>query len=145
MDDLLNTLQKAGSSKKSIRIPAEHKLKRWENSYFSQYIIGLVQILNNSKVDKERRQLAGLQAKNLVGGGKTKKSQDILTKRYFELSLKIRQHLRDTIAPVLGSDLSEARKTAALIVAKMAKIELPQNLWPELMPTCCFGKNKNLG
>jgi len=134
MEQLKKTLDSAGSSERSIRKPAEEQLKKWENNHFGQYLIGLCQVLGDPNNPKQIRQLAGLQVGQLVGGGRTKESQDVLTKRYFNLSLETRATIRASVTPVLGSDLPEARKTAAIIVAKIAAVELPKGLWSDLIP-----------
>jgi len=133
MDQLLQTLECGRSSDPNVRRPAEEKLKHWEMNHFGDYLLGLCLILNNKEVQGEIRQLAGLQVKILVGGGKTAESQAILKARYFELSPETRKNLRETVIPCLGTDIPECRKVAAQVVARIASVELPRGLWNDLI------------
>jgi len=144
MDDLLKTLQAASSHETNIRVPAERMLKSWEENFFGDYIIGLCTVLKSTDVDQNIRVLAGLQVKNLVGGGRTQETQATLTRRYFALSEDVRANVRNEAVSVLAANLPDARRVAAQIVAKIAVIELPQGMWPELvdmLTTATMGDN----
>lgn len=48
-------------------------------------------------------------------------------------------HASVQLLQTLGSPVPEARHTSAQVVAKVAKIELPSNLWPTLVDTLLKG------
>ena len=96
-EELLKALHDASSSNPNLHRPATDLLKSWETNHFGQYLIGLCQVLQDPNVDPHVRQLAGLQIKVCVGGGRTEETQDALTKRYMGLSQETRTHLRDAV------------------------------------------------
>lgn len=95
--ELLKALHDASSSNPNLHRPATDLLKSWETNHFGQYLIGLCQVLQDVNVDPHVRQLAGLQIKVCVGGGRTEETQDAMTKRYMGLSQETRTHLRDAV------------------------------------------------
>lgn len=45
----------------------------------------------------------------------------------------VRLPVKRAVLSTLASDLREARGVAALVIAKIAAIEVPHNMWPELV------------
>lgn len=41
--------------------------------------------------------------------------------------------IKQAVLTTLGAPLREARSTAAMVVAKIAAIDIPQGLWPDLV------------
>jgi importin subunit beta-1 len=57
----------------------------------------------------------------------------VLQQRWMMLPEAVRLPVKRAILSTLASDLREARGVAALVVSKIAAIEVPHNMWPELV------------
>lgn len=55
-----------------------------------------------------------------------------LVKKWLSLDVNVKQQIKLGILKTLGSP-SDARHTAAQVISKVALIELPKNMWPELV------------
>ena len=51
------------------------------------------------------------------------------------MSDPVKQRIRTELLSTLGSSSTEVRRTVALVIAKLAAIEIPRNAWPDLIPT----------
>jgi len=79
----------------------------------------------------DNRQIAGLVLKNTLVG---KSEGGGVMSRWQLIDQNERVKIRQAVLMVMGSQFPDARKVAALIVAKIAGIELPHGQWQDLVP-----------
>lgn len=125
-------LQHAQSADAALRTQAELQLSRYQQEDYSGYIVALVSELANDSKPPETRQIAGLLLKNLLDATDTGIKEGMLAK-WAGVDNMIKTKIKQNLLPVLGAQAAPARHTAAIVIAKIAAIELPQNNWPELI------------
>lgn len=131
---LTQTLINASSHEQNVRMPAEAQLKELEEKQTAQYLIALCQDLLNDNIPEAVRQLAGLQLKNALYGKSEHESQRLALRWLSDtIPNEVRQNIKRMLVQTLGSTSKPVRSTAALVVAKIASIEVPKNLWPEII------------
>jgi len=80
----------------------------------------------------QTRTLAGIILKNSLSAKEdTRKTQQI--QRWLALDANVKGQIKAGLMKSLGSPVIEARHAAAQVIAKVAHVELPRNLWPELI------------
>jgi len=81
---------------------------------------------------KITRQLAGLMIKNCLEA-KDARLETERAKQWMGLPLKVRGSIKAGVVRGLNVALQEVRRACAQIIAQIARIELPQKQWPELI------------
>ena len=56
-----------------------------------------------------------------------------VAQRYLTLPEQVRNEVKNNVMTNLGNPLQQARSTSALVLGKIAAIELPRDMWPNLM------------
>lgn len=130
---LIKLLQDASSPNIQQRDPAEHQLKQYETDNFSHYLQSLTAILCDTQQPNEIRQLAGLLLKNTLAA-KTESQLQILAQRWCTLNDSIRIPIKNNIIQLLSDSNKNIRNTSALILSKIGSIEIPKQMWSELIP-----------
>ena len=87
------------------------------------YILELSKKLSDELEIKEIRQLSATLIKNII----TK--EPYINKYINEISLEMKELIKNNILSTLASPLIEIRKAAALTVAGICKIEIPLGQW----------------
>lgn len=134
MADLTKIINAALSKDSIVRRQAEAALEALMTSDLAGFLKNLCYELGEDSNPEENRHLAGLILKNTLGGEDKNATDGVTRKRWQSLTIDQRKVLRKEILKVLGSKYPIARKVAALIIAKIAAIELPLREWDELMP-----------
>ena len=62
--------------------------------------------------------------------------------RWLSLDPSVRAHTKQALLAGLGATELDIGHTAALVIAKLAAIEIPKSLWPELLPGLLEGAGK---
>ncbi len=57
-----------------------------------------------------------------------------LHRRWLQVADPVRIEIKHSVLSTLGSPVREGRSTAALVVGKLAAIEVPLKMWPDLVP-----------
>lgn len=131
--DLFAALSAAASHVQEQRVNAEQWLKNLEEQNLPSYLQALVQELGMPARPIETRQLAGLLLKNSLTARDLVQRQ-VLAERWLNLPPDVRVQVRGLVLRILEDEQREVRFTAALIVGKIAAIEVPAKAWPELIP-----------
>jgi len=134
MTDLTKIINAALSKDTIVRRQAEAALEGLMTSDLAGFLKNLCYELGEDSNPEENRHLAGLILKNTLCGEDKNATDGVTQKRWQSLGIEQRKDLRKEILKVLGSKYPIARKVAALIIAKIAAIELPLREWDELMP-----------
>lgn len=132
--NLSGILVHACSSDINLRNPAEKKLKQLEEQNLAAYLSGLCGELVDDSKAAPARQLAGLLLKNALVA---KEEQTRLHKaqRWLNLNEDVRRQIRAMLLQILSSSHKSVRSTASMVIAKVAAVEIPQNMWGELVDT----------
>ena len=137
-DNLITKLSNILNTDVTIRTSAENQIKLLASENLSQFLISISEILSDEKERKEIRQLSATLIKNMI-------SNVNYIQKYFEISPEIKQKIKNNILSTLASSIVEIRKAAALAVAGICKIELPNHQWNNIFDILCnTSQNENL-
>jgi len=134
MTNLTEIINAALSKETLVRRQAEAALEGLMTSDLAGFLKNLCYEISEDSNPKQNRHLAGLILKNTLCGEDKNATDGVTRKRWQSLGIEQRKELRKEILKVLGSKFPIARKVAALIIAKIAAIELPLREWDELLP-----------
>lgn len=130
--DLTPVLQHAQSADAGLRKQAELQLQAYQQQDYAGYLVALVSELANDNKPPETRQIAGLLLKNLMDATDAVLKEGMLT-RWANVDSAVKAKVKHLLLPVLGAQAAPARHTAAIVVAKIAAVELPLRNWPEVV------------
>jgi importin subunit beta-1 len=116
----------------SVRTAAEEQLRQFQEQNFPGFLASLSAELASAAKPPDSRRLAGLILKNALDA-KDDVRKRALHQRWTALDPALQQHVRDAALATLRSDVPEVRHTAAMVVAKIAAIDLPLKTWPALI------------
>ena len=137
-DLLTNYLSLILISDSNLRTEAENQIKSFASQNLSQFLLLISEKLSDESEKKEIRQLSATLIKNII-------SNSDYIQKYFEIPLDIIQKIKNNILSTLASSIIEIRKAAALAVAGICKIELPQKRWNNIFDILCStSQNENL-
>ena len=137
-ENLISKLSNILNADITIRTSAENQIKLLASENLSEFLISISEILSDEKERKEIRQLSATLIKNII-------SNVNYIQKYFEISSDTKQKIKNNILSTLASSILEIRKAAALAVAGICKIELPNNQWNNIFDILCnTSQNENL-
>jgi len=140
MADITALLLNAQSPDPNIRKQSEDAIQQFQvqdpGNFFLQFASEL------AKEDKpiEVRTLAGLLLKNALDA-KDEERKAKLVEQWKALDPQIRAQVKICILATLQSTVKQASHTSAQVVAKVAAIEIPLKVWPELIPALLQNMN----
>eukprot|EP00466_Bigelowiella_natans_P016435 jgi/Bigna1/47819/estExt_Genewise1.C_190028 len=132
MENLPKALLWAIGENQEQRVQAERELKKLEGLNIHAYMHGLCECMQNRKLPPNSRHLAGIQLKNTIDSRAEQKRQQ-LQQRWLNLPAPKRSDLRLKMLNALNLPEKPLWDIAAQVVAKVARIEIPRDLWPGLM------------
>ena len=109
----------------ALRTQSETHINLLASENLSQFLISISEKLSDETEQKEIRQLSSTLLKNII-------SNKNYIEEYFKISPEIKQKIKNNILSTLASSNIEIRKAAALAVAGICRIELPQNQWLDI-------------
>lgn len=112
---------------------AEGQLRALELSDLPTYLASLCIELGNPAKPVESRQLAGIQLKNALFSKDSQRNAE-LQARWLQVNDDVRRQIKHGILSTLASPVREGRLTAALVIGKLAAIEVPKKMWDDLVP-----------
>lgn len=131
-NQLTQILINATSTDLHTRQMAEGMLAEADKQNSAVFLQMLCAELANDEKPAQARKLAGLILKNaLTAKDEARRMQ--LFQKWLSLDASIKAQIKTTVLKTLGAAEKEARHTAAQVIAKIGLIELPRNLWPELI------------
>jgi importin subunit beta-1 len=95
-------------------------------------------VLSAEGVDTRIRQQAGLQCK-IHFTSNNEGEHDHKTEEWFKLAPSCRDTVKGNLLRTLNSSVQGARHIAAMNIAKLAAIEVPQKQWTDLFSMLCTG------
>ena len=131
--ELTQLLIDSQSSVHTVRRTAEQKLLAAEETSFAEYLKALAHELSSENRPSVVRQLAGIVLKNAISG--TEPLTDAKKReKWVQLPQDVLASIRSLVLSVLQSPCEEARSAACQVIAKVARLDLACNKWPELLP-----------
>lgn len=111
---------------------AQTQLEQAEAHNLTMFLAALANELADESKNPNGRALAGIMLKNrLDAKDPAKRAQ--YAQEWVNLDVNARNHIKANVMKTLTSPVAVSRNTASQACAKIAQIELPQNLWPELI------------
>ena len=133
--DIVTLLTNAMGADTNKRQQAQAVLEDAEQKQTDQYLVALCGVVSNSQNNPHIRVNAALQVKNALNA-QTDRGQEVKNARYLSISSDMRGQIKQQLLQSLhdmGAD--RVRRAAAQAVAKIGSIEIPENMWPELLNT----------
>ncbi|PNH00526.1 Importin subunit beta-1 [Tetrabaena socialis] len=132
--DLSAALASTFSHDAGIRQSAELHLDQLKQTNFPSYLASVTNELGNEERADDVRQAAGLQLKNAVDSKDAARRPE-LTAKWLATEAALKAHIRDVLLRCLHSPKSDVRKTVALVIAKIASIDVQAKDWLSLIPS----------
>lgn len=131
---LTSVLQSAQSPDATLRGQAEQHLQQLRENNHPQFIASLTEELCEESKPIDTRRLAGLILKNELDA-RDEARKNTLVQKWVELAVDFKSNIKGRLVHSLGSQVTDVGKVCAQVVAKIASIEIPRQLWPDLIPT----------
>jgi len=131
-NQLTQVLVNAQDPNPTVRQQAEKFLSDADKQNPALFLQMLCQELATEERPAITRRLAGLIIKNALTAKEEGRKQQ-LHQKWLSLEQNVRQQIKTAVTKTLMSPSADARKAASSVIAKIAVIELPQGLWPDLI------------
>ncbi|RKP15350.1 armadillo-type protein [Piptocephalis cylindrospora] len=135
---LSNTL----SPVQETRQNATQRLEQAAKENFPEFVSALSTVLSKEDAPESVRNAAGLVLKNTLSAQDYTRYEEQKA-RWFSLDPSLRSQAKAMTLQTLHSPVSSARRVAGQAVAEMARVELPENQWPELIPVLLANVNES--
>lgn len=129
--ELTALLQAAQSPDASVRQSAEQQLGQLQQQNYAPLLVALSAELADGSKPVDARRLAGLILKNSLDA-KEEGRKAALVAQWVAGDQAMRKQVKINLLATLGTQ-GDAGHTAALVIAKVAAIEVPRSEWPELI------------
>mmetsp|Transcript_14784 Transcript_14784/g.31758 ORF Transcript_14784/g.31758 Transcript_14784/m.31758 type:complete len:862 (-) Transcript_14784:329-2914(-) len=140
MADITGLLVSAQNPDPNIRKQAEDAIRGFQASDPGGFFFQFASELAKEDKPAEVRTLAGLLLKNALDA-KDEARKNELWETWKALDPQLKLQIKSLLLGTLHSPVKQASHTSAQVVAKVATIELPLALWPELVPTLLQNMN----
>lgn len=131
--DLTQVLLNCHNSVESVRKNAEQQLQVAQERNIGEYLTLLAEELFNESKPELSRQLAGLLLKNSVSGIEPR--IDIERRgMWISLPQSITSKIKALVLESILSPVASVRGASCQVIAKLGRVELPCQRWPELLP-----------
>jgi importin subunit beta-1 len=117
----------------AVRGQAEQQIAYFQEQNYPGFLGSLAYELANAEKPPESRRLAGIVLKNNLDA-KDDARKAALVARWEGVEPALRASIRGALLQALAMEPQEVRGTVALVIAKVAAIELPRREWGELIP-----------
>uniref|UniRef100_A0A7R9T9Y0 Importin N-terminal domain-containing protein n=1 Tax=Prasinoderma coloniale TaxID=156133 RepID=A0A7R9T9Y0_9VIRI len=139
--DVTAALRAAQDANIAVRQQAEATLKQFQETAYPQFMQTMCTHLAGEENPVETRQLAGLLLKNTLTA-KDEARRAEAQQKWSTLDQQGRTGVKQMMVTTLGSPNRPAASTAAQVVSKIAAIEFPHKMWPELVPNLLYNMNE---
>lgn len=131
-DQITQWLLDAQNPDPNVRNNSETQLNAFRDQDFPRYVYALSTELATPAKPLDARRLAGLLLKNSLDAKEDARKQDYYN-RWLNCDAAVKGQIRKQLLDTLQDPAVDAARTAALVIAKVAAIDLPKNMWPELI------------
>ncbi|OCL06030.1 importin subunit beta-1 [Glonium stellatum] len=133
--DVTQVLEGTLSPDATIRQNAELQLTQAAEADFAGYLTILAQELANEQAQSHIRTAAGLALKNAFSAREYARLRQVQERWLSQVDPSIKTQVKALALKTLSSNDSRAGHASAQFIASIAAIEIPRNMWPELMQT----------
>ena len=134
MSSVVELLLSLGNPDNVVQRNAEAVIYNARDENLGAFLSELVRIVRDEKINEIARQQALILLKNTVAfNARDEQNKKLLESRWNSIDLDTRANVRKEILNTLGSPTRGVRFIAALVVANLARLELPRQQWPELL------------
>lgn len=133
--DVNQVLEGTLSPEATIRQNAELQLTQAAEADFSGYLTILAQELANERAQSHTRTAAALALKNAFSAREHARLRQVQDRWLTQVDPNIKTQVKALALKTLSSNDSRAGHASAQFIASIAAIEIPRNMWPELMQT----------
>ncbi|OCK92253.1 importin subunit beta-1 [Cenococcum geophilum 1.58] len=133
--DVNQVLEGTLSPDATIRQNAELQLTQAAEADFSGYLTTLAQELANERAQSHIRTAAALALKNAFSAREHARLRQVQDRWLTQVDPNIKTQVKALALKTLSSNDSRAGHASAQFIASIAAIEIPRNIWPELMQT----------
>ncbi|KAL3630714.1 Importin subunit beta-1 [Castilleja foliolosa] len=130
--EVTQVLLSAQAVDSAVRKHAEETLKQFQEQNLPAFLLSLSTELASEEKPVDSRRLAGLILKNALDAKEQHRRFELL-QRWLSLDVASKSQIKACLLQTLASGVADARSTASQVIAKVARIELPQKQWPELI------------
>jgi len=130
--DMTQLLLQAQDPDATVRNQAERNLRDFQEQNYPSFLASCAAELSNVNKPPDSRRLAGLVLKNSLDAKDDARKFE-LQQRWSAVDPGLRGQIREALLSTLQMDPQDVRHTAALVLAKVAAIDLPHQEWPNLV------------
>eukprot|EP00898_Chlorokybus_atmophyticus_P004073 jgi/Chlat1/4667/Chrsp3S05614 len=132
--EITQVLLNAQNPDGAVRKAAEDSLKQFQEQNHALFLLALAHELAADSKPAESRRLAGLILKNALDAKEEARKAELVA-QWVQLDAGLRSQIKAALLATLSSTVSEARHTAAQVIAKIAGVELQRKEWGDLIST----------
>ncbi|KAF2396283.1 ARM repeat-containing protein [Trichodelitschia bisporula] len=133
--DVNAVLEGTLSPNAEVRLRSETQLNQAAEADFSGYLSRLAHELANDDAGPNIRVAAGLALKNSFSARNLMRLRQVQERWLTQIDGSVKTNVKALALKTLTSNDSRAGQAAAQFISAIAAIEIPRNMWPELMPT----------
>jgi len=142
-NQLTQILLNAQSPDPALRLQAEKVLADADKANPALFLQLLCAELSSEEKPAFSRRLAGLIMKNALSA-KDEQRKLQLVQKWLNLDQSIKLQIKEGVLKTLASPEVQARQASAQLIAKIAHIELPRNLWGDLIQILLNNMQQNV-
>eukprot|EP00775_Hariotina_reticulata_P014411 gene14411-14517_t len=116
----------------NVRSLAEQRIQEFQDQNYPGFLASLAAELSNAQKPADSRRLAGLVLKNALDAKDEARKLE-LQARWGAVDSALKTQIREALLSTLQMEPQDVRHTAALVIAKVAAIDLPKREWPNLI------------
>jgi len=116
----------------NVRGQAEAKIQQFQDQNFPGFLTSLAAELTNAQKPADSRRLAGLVLKNQLDAKDDARKAE-LQARWGMVDPVLKNQIREALLATMQMEPQDVRHTAAMVLAKVAAIDLPRQEWPNLI------------
>ena len=137
-DEFSLYLENALNPDMNIRKQAEDKINSFCDQNFGQFLLELSKKISTEQEKKIVRQMSAVLIKNML-------NKEGYSAQWFNLNEEVKKLVKNNILSTLASNDIDIRKSAALTVAGICKLEIPAKQWLNIFTTLSStSQNENL-
>ena len=134
MSRVVDLLANLSSQDAQVRRSAEDVIYKARDANIGTFLMELIYVVRDESIGAGPRQQALILLKNTVAfQARDEDNKRTLEARWASVSADLKQTIRTELLSTLGSSVRPVRHIAALVVANLARIELPAKQWVDLV------------
>eukprot|EP00878_Enallax_costatus_P011619 GHUV01012128.1.p1 GENE.GHUV01012128.1~~GHUV01012128.1.p1 ORF type:complete len:603 (+),score=213.52 GHUV01012128.1:279-2087(+) len=118
----------------NVRTQAEARLKEFQDQNYPGFLASLAAELTSTAKPADSRRLSGIVLKNALDAKDDARKAE-LQARWGAVDSNLKSQIKEALLSTLQTEPQDVRHIAALVVAKVAAIDLPRGEWPQLIST----------